>query len=53
MGDYVSDRLDILENKVRSSIRKYNRRYYNNVRRVDYDANYYYYDDYNTDYYTR
>ena len=49
MGDFVGERMDILEDKVKASIRKYNRRrYYNDVRRVDYDLNYEYIDD---DYY--
>ena len=49
MGDFVAERMDILEDKVKASIRKYKRRrYYNDVRRVDYDLNYEYYDD---DYY--
>ena len=49
MGDFASERMDILANKVKASIRKYKRRrYYNDVRRVDYDLNYEYIDD---DYY--
>ena len=50
MGDFVSEKMDVLENKVKASIRNYNRRfYYNNIRRVDYDLNYEYDDD--DDYY--
>jgi hypothetical protein len=50
MGDFASEKMDVIADKVRASIRSYNRRYYNNVRRVDYDANYEYYDD-DEDYY--
>jgi len=48
MGDFVSEKVDVLENRVKAAIRKHNRRYYNNVRRVDYDSSYEYDDD---DYY--
>jgi len=49
MGDFVAERMDVLENKVKASIRKYHRRrYYNDVRRVDYHNDYEYIDD---DYY--
>jgi hypothetical protein len=49
MGDYMAERIDVLENKVKASIRKYHRRrYYNDVRRVDYHNDYEYIDD---DYY--
>ena len=48
-GDFLYERLDLLENKVKASVRNYNRKYYNNVRRVDYDYNYEYVDD--DDYY--
>ena len=52
MGNVASEKLDGLAHRVRASIRSgirnYGRRYYNNVRRVDYDLNY---DDYDDDYY--
>merc|ERR1711997_73674 len=53
MGDFAAEKMDVLADRVRTSIRNYNRRnsnrnYHNNVRRVDYDLNYGYDDD---DYY--
>merc|ERR1719464_2146266 len=53
MGDFAAEKMDVLADRVRTSIKNYNRRYtnrnyHNNVRRVDYDLNYGYDDD---DYY--
>lgn len=53
MGDFASEKMDILAGKVRASIRNYNRRYHNNIRRVDYDLNYEYYDDEDYYYYVK
>ena len=53
MGDFASEKMDLIADKVRASIRNYNRRYYNNVRRVDYDLNYEYYDDEDYYYYVK
>ena len=50
--NYLAERVDVLTNKVRASIRNHQRRYYgNNVRRVDYDYNDYVYADEYYDYY--
>ena len=47
MGDFVSEKIDALENKVKASIRKYNQRYYNHFyNKLDYRFNYEYNDNF-------